>query len=72
MKLTTTRTEPVLNALLDDGSTRSYITSDGAAELGLCGPMEETSVSTMNGQVKKLQTMSVGCDLESLDGTFHY
>ena len=72
VKLKTTKKELVLNALLDDGSTRSYITSDVAAELGLCGPMEEISVSTMNGQVKKFQTMSVECDMESLDGTFHY
>ena len=72
VKLKSTKRELILNALLDDGSTRSYINNDVAAELGLCGPMEEISVSTMNGQVKKFQTMSVECDVESLDGTFQY
>ena len=56
------------NALLDDGSTKSYKNSDVATELGLDGPVETVTVSTKNGNVKTFQTMSVGCELGSIDG----
>ena len=54
--------------MLDDGSTKSYINSDVAAELGLDGPVETVTVSTMNGNVKTFQTTSVYCEVGSIDG----
>ena len=54
--------------MLDDGSTKSYINSNVAAELGLDGPVETATVSTMNGNLKTFQTTSVECEVECIDG----
>ena len=64
--------EKSVNALLDKGSTKSYINSDVAAELGLDGPVETVTVSTMNGNVKKFPTTSVECEVGSIDGEVKY
>ena len=50
--------EITVNTLLDNGST-SYINNHVAAELGLDGPVETGTVSTMNGNVKIIQKTSV-------------
>ena len=44
-----------VNSLLDDGSTKSYIISHIAAELGLDEPVEIATVSTMNGNIKRFK-----------------
>ena len=56
-----------VNSLLDDGSTKSYIISHIAAELGLDEPVEIVTVSTMNGNIKTFQTTRVECEVGSID-----
>ena len=75
----TLRTVPVIvssghrslqvNALLDDGSTTTYINSSVAAELGLSGKLEKATVSLLNGQLSTFETMPVTFVLKSLDGS---
>ena len=43
-----------VNALLDDASTKTYINSYVAAELGLQGKTERVTVNVLNGQIKHL------------------
>lgn len=58
----------IVNALLDDASTKTYINADIAAELGLQGTYQQTNVNVLNGQVKSFYTVPVVFELESLDG----
>ena len=58
----------VVNALLDDGSTQTYLHSDVAAELGLESKIRDTQVNVLNGCVESFQTMSVSVTLMSLSG----
>ena len=51
-----------VNALLDDASTKTYINSDVAAELGLHGQLKKVNVSVT------FETSPVECMIESLDG----
>ena len=53
----------VINALLDDASTKTYINTDVAAELGLQG-----SLQRVNGKVETFETSPVEFVIESLDG----
>ena len=46
----------VVNALLDDASTKSYINSKVAAELGLTGDAQIMNVNVLNGHVKTLHS----------------
>ena len=57
-----------VNALLDDASTRSYLNSDVAGELGIQGTLARVSVGVLNGQVETFETCPVKVQLESLDG----
>ena len=57
-----------VNALLDDASTKTYINSDVAAELGLQGQLQRVNVSVLNGRIETFETSSVECTIESLDG----
>ena len=57
-----------VNALLDDASTKTYINSDVAAELGLQGQLQKVNVSVLNGHVEAFETSPVECTIESLDG----
>ena len=76
--LTALRTIPVVlkhgmkriqvNAVLDDASTRTYINSDIAAELGVSGNAEKLRVNVLNGEVREMDTMHVKVGLESIDG----
>ena len=58
----------VVNALLDDGSTKTYINEDVARELKLEGQRQRVSVSVLSGQCKEFENMPVEVQLESLDG----
>ena len=60
----------VVNALLDDGSTQSYVNSSVAGELNLSAPIQKVLVSTLNGRVETLETMPVDCHIESLSGDY--
>ena len=57
-----------VNALLDDASTKTYINSDVAAQLGLQGKTERVTVNVLNGQVETFETRPVYVELESLTG----
>ena len=57
-----------VNALLDDASTKTYINSDVAAELGLQGKTERVTVNVLNGQIKTFNTRPIEVQLESLCG----
>ena len=58
-----------VNVLLDDGSTRTYVNSDVAAELDiLTGNCEEITVGTMGGTQSKFETEEVKFVLQSIDG----
>ena len=59
--------EIVINALLDDGSTKSYLNSDIAAALGLEGNFQRVTVDVLNGHTEVLETMPVDLILESVD-----
>lgn len=56
-----------INALLDDGSTKTYLNENVAAELGLQGEMKTMTVKVLNDTVETFSTMSVKVGLESLD-----
>ena len=57
----------VINALLDDASTKTYINSDGAAELGLQGQNRRMTVNALDNQTDSFETMPFELYLESLD-----
>ncbi|XP_022806800.1 uncharacterized protein LOC111343871 [Stylophora pistillata] len=57
----------VVNAPLDDASTKTYVNSDVAAELGLQGESRKVTVNVLNGQEDTFET-PVECGIESLDG----
>ena len=75
------RTVPVLvsangyqlkvNAILDDGSTKTYINEDIAEELGIKNRYENVTVTTLNGKSENFRTMSVNFNVRSLDGNAH-
>ena len=56
-----------VNALLDDGSTKTYLNADVAAELGLVGEPHRVSVGVLNGQKKIFDTLSVDVELCSMN-----
>ena len=58
----------VVNALLDDGSTKTYVNSDIATELNLKGTLERVNIGVLNGRSESLETMPVEFGLESIDG----
>lgn len=57
-----------VNALLDDASTKTYINTDVASELGLSGQLENVSVNVLNGQIKTFETMPVEFELQGVNG----
>ena len=52
----------------DDGSTKTYLNADVAAELGLVGQPQKVTVGVLNGQYEVFETMPVEVVLQSLDG----
>ena len=61
--------EKIVNALLDDGSTKTYINDDIAA-LNLGGEIRKVTVKVLNNRVETFQTMPVEFELESANGEF--
>ncbi|XP_068749411.1 uncharacterized protein [Montipora capricornis] len=59
-----------VNALLDDASTRTYLNSDVAAQLGLQGEYQRVTVNVLNGRVEAFETMPVKLEVLSVDGQF--
>ncbi|XP_062580317.1 uncharacterized protein LOC134242249 [Saccostrea cucullata] len=57
-----------VNALLDDASTRTYVNSDVAAELGLHGKLQRVTVGVLNDKTESFETMPVEFQIESTDG----
>lgn len=57
-----------VNALLDEASSRSYLNSDVAAELGLEGKPHERTVNVLNDNQEKLDSSIVGFKISSSDG----
>lgn len=57
-----------VNALLDDGSTKTYVNSDVVAELGITGQKELVTVSVLNGKNETFETMPVRIGLRSVNG----
>ena len=58
-----------VNALLDDGSTKTYLNTDVAAELKLLtGRNDEITVGTMGGDIRTFATEEVKFELQSNDG----
>ena len=57
-----------VNALLDYGSSRTYVNSDIAPELGLEGSPHELTVNVLNDNQEKFETMEEAFAINSLDG----
>ena len=57
-----------INALLDDGSTKSYINNDVAKELQLNGKPEIITVGTLDGRTRTFKTEEVKFEVMSIDG----
>ena len=53
----------IVNALLDDGSTNTYINGDVTAELGLEESIPRSTVNLLNGEEDSFETMPVEFDL---------
>ena len=49
----------VVNALLDDGSTKSYVNSDVAFQLGTDGTVQKIQIGVLNGKLETLDVMPV-------------
>ena len=56
-----------MNALLDEASTKTYLNTDVAVELGLHGRTEEVRVNVLNGQIETFKTQPVSFELLSVD-----
>ena len=57
-----------VNALMDDASSRSYINSDIAAQLGLEGIPQRLTVQVLNNNQATLDSSTVDFVIESIDG----
>ena len=57
-----------VNALLDDASTRTYLSNQVASELGLQGEEKPVTVAVLNGAQKTFMSMPVELEVHSLDG----
>ena len=60
-----------VNALLDEGSSKTYLNSDIAAELGLEGRPEELTVKVLTNNQERLNSLVVEFTINSLDGRVH-
>ncbi|XP_071081761.1 uncharacterized protein [Haliotis cracherodii] len=59
----------MVNALLDDASTHTYINEDVAAELGVQGQTQQVSVNVLNDKQEIFDSMLIDIGLESTDGS---
>ena len=57
-----------INALLDDGSTQTYLNADIAEKLGLHEEIRKSQVNVINGTVATFETAPVELILKSMDG----
>ena len=57
-----------VNALLDDASSKSYISSGVASSLGLQGEHRKLNVTVLNGEVARIDSMTVEVELSSTNG----
>lgn len=69
--LTNGRKRERVNALLDEGSSRTYLHRDVAAELGLEGRSCQLTVKVLNDNQEKLNYSIVKLTIHSLDGMIH-
>ena len=53
------------NALLDDASTKTYINSDVAAELGLQGQLQRVNVSVLMVTLRHLRHLQLNVPLKA-------
>ena len=60
-----------VNALLGDASSRTYLNSDIAAELGLEGRPHELTVNVLNDNQEKFEITIVEFIISSLSGKVH-
>ena len=58
----------VLNSLLDDASTKTYINGDVADKLELEKTVQKITVNVLNDEEDSFQTMPVEFDLQSVHG----
>ena len=58
----------IINALLDDGSTQTYLNGDIAANLDLHGELWKSQVNVINGTAASFETASVEFTLRSMNG----
>eukprot|EP00117_Sycon_ciliatum_P043340 scpid21658/ scgid31394/ len=59
-----------VNAMLDDCSTTTYITTAAAGQLRVAGRPQQASVSLLSGLTETFVTTPVNITVESADGTF--
>ena len=62
------RSKVKVNALLDDGSSKTYLNSDIAAELGLEGSPHELTVNVLNDNQERFETTVVRFTISSMNG----
>ena len=55
------------NALIDEGSTKTYIIADAVGEVGIQGTPRRVTVNILNNQTETFETTSVEVELESVD-----
>ena len=58
-----------MNALLDEASTKTYINTDVATELGLEGKPQKVTINVLNRQTETFETMPVAVEPETLDAS---
>ena len=58
----------IINALLDDGSTQTYLNADIAAKLALHGEIWKSKVNVINETVATFETALVEFTLRSMNG----
>ena len=58
------------NALLDDGSTASYITTAAAGALGLQGKLQQTTVNVLSGKSETFTTQPVSVTVAEVGGEY--
>ena len=58
----------LINAVLDDGSTQTYLNVDIAAKLSLHGEIHKSQVTVINGTVATFETAPVEIRLRSMNG----
>ena len=53
--------------MLDDASTKTYVTSHVAGELGLKGKIEKVTSNVLNGQIETFETKPINVELKSIN-----